>query len=160
MYRDPALRPLSHQHQHGLALCVIIDRALQRDASSETIRDLAGKALAAWEVEIHGHFRVEERDLFPAVKTAIDEPALVDDLIAEHRRIEELVDSLRASPSAELLEQFATALSAHIRSEERRLFEQIQQALDAEAIAALGARLEAAIDNTCPLAEGLPWEVS
>lgn len=160
MWRDPALHSLSHQHQHGLALCVLIDRGLKKDASAATVRDLTAKALAAWEVEIKGHFQVEEKDLFPEVRAAIEEPALVDELVAEHRRIEELVIELQQSPSPELLREFGRALSAHIRTEERRLFEQIQAALSVDAIAALGVRLDAAVEKTCPVTAGLPWETT
>lgn len=158
MWRDPALHPLSHQHQHGLALCVILDRTLRTDSSSEAVRDLTGKALAAWNVEIRGHFEVEECELFPAVRPVIAEPELIDELLAEHRTIEAMVDELRAEASAATLVRFASALRAHIRSEERRLFEQIQQALDADQIAALGKRLDAAVEKTCPVTEQLPWE--
>lgn len=158
MWRDPALHPLSHQHQHGLALCVLIDRGLKKNSSSATVRDLTAKALAAWEVEIDGHFRVEEEDLFPEVRAVIEEPGLVDELVAEHRRIEELVARLQMAPSAERLRELGQALSAHIRTEERRLFEQIQAALSVDAMAALGVRLDAAVEKTCPLTAGLPWE--
>lgn len=158
MWRDPALRALSHQHQHGLALCVILDRTLREDDSDEAVARLAGQVLQAWEVEIRGHFQVEEAELFPAIRSAIAEPALVDALLDEHRRIETLEAELRQNPSADGLRRFALALSAHIRSEERRLFEQIQEALDPAAIAGLGERLDAAVDKTCPVTKGLPWE--
>ncbi len=158
MWRDPALRPLSHQHQHGLALCVILSRSLQFDSSAEKVRELTAKALTAWDVEIRGHFEVEERELFPEVRAAIAEPELIDALLAEHRSIEAMIRELREEPSAETLSQLATELSAHIRSEERRLFEQVQRGLDSEQIAALGKRVGAALDQTCPVTKELPWE--
>ncbi len=158
MKRDQALHALSHQHQHGLALAVIVNRGLDRDASDATVADFARKALVAWDVELNGHFQVEERELFPQAREVIAEPALVDELLAEHRELEELIERLRRAPSRELLRAFAQALSAHIRSEERRLFEQLQQALGADAMAALGVRLDAAVSRTCPVTAGLPWE--
>ena len=158
MKRDPALHALSHQHQHGLALAVILNRGLDRDESDAPVADFTRKALAAWDVEINGHFQVEERELFPKARDVIADPELVDELLAEHREIESLVERLRVSPSPELLRAFAQALSAHIRSEERRLFEQLQQALGADAMAALGVRLDAAVSRTCPVTAGLPWE--
>jgi len=49
MLRDKALIPLSHQHQHCLALCVRLDRALQ-----------AGEVdLEAWQAEIQQIFEQE-----------------------------------------------------------------------------------------------------
>ncbi|MBI1357781.1 MAG: hypothetical protein GC160_25875 [Acidobacteria bacterium] len=158
MWRDPALRPLSHQHQHGLALTVVLQRALQADASPQTVRRLAEDVLRMWQVELAGHFQVEEELLFPAVREALAEPGLLDALIGEHRRIERLVDALRAEPTAEGLAELASLLAQHIRAEERSLFQQIQQALTPEAIADLGARLDAAVAKLCPVTSGLPWQ--
>jgi hemerythrin superfamily protein len=158
MLRDPSLHPLSHQHQHGLALCVIIRRTLDQDESVAARDELARKVRAAWEVELEPHFSVEEQILFPAVKGRIDEPQLVDRLIAEHREIESLMEDLTADPGAPRLRTFAKLLNDHIRSEERGLFEQIQEHLNAEELAALGRRLDASLAKVCPAGSGLPWE--
>ena len=158
MLRDPSLHPLSHQHQHGLALCVIIRRTLDEDASPATMQDLASKVKAAWEIELEAHFSVEEQILFPAVKGRIDEPELVDQLIAEHREIEARIRDLLAEPDELRLRGLATLLNDHIRAEERRLFEQIQEHLNPEELAALGRRLDARIAKVCPVSAGLPWE--
>ena len=61
MLRDKNLIPLSHQHQHCLALCVRLDRAIQ-----------AGEVdLEAWQSEIQQMFEQEitftfreEKELF------------------------------------------------------------------------------------------------
>ena len=158
MLRDPSLHPLSHQHQHGLALCVIIRRALQEGASEETRRDLAAKVKAAWEVELEPHFSVEEQILFPAVKGRIDEPQLVDRLIEEHRELESRIRDLLAEPEELRLRGFAALLNDHIRAEERRLFQQIQEHLNPEELAALGRRLDASLEKVCPASAGLPWD--
>jgi hypothetical protein len=158
MLRDPSLHPLSHQHQHGLALCVIIRRTLDRDESAETRRELAGKVKAAWEIELEPHFSVEEQALFPAVKGRIDEPQLVDQLVREHREIETLIQDLLAFPETLRLRAFAKLLNDHIRTEERRLFEQIQEHLNEEELLALGRRLDASLSKVCPAGAGLPWE--
>src|SRR5580693_2420655 len=49
MLRDKNLIPLSHQHQHCLALCVRLDRALQA----------GGVDLEAWQAEIQQIFEQE-----------------------------------------------------------------------------------------------------
>ncbi len=41
MLRDPSLVPLSHQHQHGLALTVLIDRGLSGNPPPEKAAELA-----------------------------------------------------------------------------------------------------------------------
>ena len=157
MLRDPSLHPLSHQHQHGLALCVIIRRTLAEDESEETRRELARKVKAAWELELEAHFSVEEQVLFPAVRGRIDKAELVDKLIAEHREIEQRVRDLLAAPEEFRLRSFAGYLNDHIRTEERELFEQIQEQLNTEELAALGRRLDASLARICPNS-GLPWE--
>ena len=66
MLRDKSLIPLSHQHQHALALCVRMDRA----------RPIAEKDLPAWlaeirqafEAEIKIHFAAEEAVVFPEAR--------------------------------------------------------------------------------------------
>ena len=158
MLRDPSLHPLSHQHQHGLALSVIIRRTLDREESEKTRRELAAKVKAAWELELEGHFAVEEQTLFPAVKGRIEEPLLVDRLVAEHREMESMVREIVANPEAPRLRAFAKLLNDHIRSEERQLFEQVQGHLNAEELAALGRRLEGRLAKVCPAVAGLPWE--
>ena len=158
MRRDPSLHGLSHQHQHGLALCVIIRRALDQEELGATLAELARKVRAAWEIELEPHFAVEEQILFPAVRGRIDEPQLVDQLVNEHREIESLVADVVADPAAPRLRAFAKLLNDHIRSEERRLFQQIQEHLNTEELAALGRRLSAEMSATCPSVDRLPWE--
>src|SRR2546427_9291332 len=82
MLRNPNLIPLSRQHQHALALCVRLDRAIR-----------AGEVdLAAWQAEIQQqfeseiaiHFVAEEKELFPAAARYPELLPLVKELLAEH----------------------------------------------------------------------------
>ena len=157
MRRDASLHGLSHHHQHGLALCVVIRRTLDRDSSEATRRDLAAKVVRMWEAELEGHFAVEERVLFPALRGRIDAPLLVDRLVEEHREIETRIRDLESSPEEHRLLSFAQMLNDHIRVEERQLFEQAQQHLNADELAELGRRLDAQIARICPASEGLPF---
>jgi hemerythrin-like domain-containing protein len=69
-------------------------------------------------------------------------------LSAEHRSLRESFRQAESrSMSAESLLAFAQQLSAHIRKEERRLFERIQQLMNADELEALGVRLESALRN-------------
>src|SRR4051812_8105616 len=134
MLRDPTLIPLSRQHQHGLALCVMTRRSLASDCSFENIQKLSGRVIDQFEVELLNHFQVEEQVLFPACGPL----PIIADLVAEHRALEALVAQLRTAASAALLERFCELLSNHIRREERELFEQIQQSLPRELLDELG----------------------
>ena len=144
MKRHPSLIPLSHDHQRGLALAVMIERRSRPD------EELAGKARAMWDGELRDHFGIEERDVFPL---AVGEEELTEQLIAEHRELERMVGELAAADDLrQELEELGRLLSAHIRSEERRLFEAMQTALSEEEMAELGRRIrEAHHPPTCDL---------
>ena len=163
MLRDPSLIPLSHQHQHGLALCVLIDRGLHADASDAKADELHDKLAAMVEVELLHHFEVEEGVLFPAVRETIETPKLVDELIAQHREMEDLARRLARSSGADrvaLLREFGELLSGHIRVEERHLFQEIQAKLPPEQLAEVGREIDRTLRRVCPTTGKLPWDVA
>jgi iron-sulfur cluster repair protein YtfE (RIC family) len=146
MLRDKSLIPLSHQHQRALALCVRIDRA----------QPIPGPDLSAWQAEIEQlveqeieiHFRAEERVLFPAACQFPELLPLAEELIADHVSLRESFSQAKArGMSGEGLSSFAQRLSAHIRKEERQLFERLQQLMNAKDLAALGIHLEEALKD-------------
>ena len=141
MLRDKNLVPLSRQHQHALALCVRIDRASPIPESD----------LAAWQGEIAQHFRAEirvhfaaeEQFVFPRARTFAELNLLVDELLSEHVWLRERFARAEAkSMSAAEVVEFAQRLSAHIRKEERQLFERLQEVVNAEELARMGQRLD------------------
>ena len=153
MLRDQSLMPLSRQHQHALALCVRIERA----------SPVCEADLAAWQKEVAEHFRVEirihfsaeEQVVFPAARSFDELVSLVEELQAEHGWLRDrfALAERRRLPANDL-SAFAERLSAHIRKEERRLFERLQELLMPEELAAVGKNLEAALKDaaqTCVL---------
>lgn len=152
MLRDKNLIPLSHQHQHALALCVRIDRAIQ--AGKVELPAWQAEILQIFEQEIRMHFDAEEKALFPhAVKSGLD--SLVRELLAEHVLLRESF-ARAAAQSMDLsdLHAFATSLSAHIRKEERQLFEEIQRRIGPTEMNDIGAALDkelGAATNACVL---------
>jgi len=143
MLRDRALVPLSEQHQHGLALCVLTERSLQGSPSQEIVSRLAGRAVDRYDEELTNHFAIEEEDVFPAIEQELGEIPIIRELVAEHRRIEQIVERLRTAPDAALLREFAALLRIHIRREENDLFEDVQQRLSRKALESLGATIDA-----------------
>jgi iron-sulfur cluster repair protein YtfE (RIC family) len=153
MLRDRNLIPLSHQHQRALALCVRIDRA----------QPIPVKDLEAWQAEIEQHFEqeikihfsAEEQVLFPAARQFPELIPLVDELVEDHAALRKSFSQAeRRRMSAESLLFFAQQLSAHIRKEERQLFERMQQLMNGRDLTALGVQLEAALKDaaqTCIL---------
>lgn len=146
MLRDKNLIPLSHQHQRALALCVRIDRA----------QPIPARDIESWQAEIEQHFEqgikihfiAEEQALFPAARRFRELVPLVEELTADHAALRESFAQAEArGMSAESLPAFAHQLSAHIRKEERQLFERMQQLMSKEDLAVVGASLEDALKD-------------
>ena len=153
MLRHKSLIPLSHQHQRALALCVRIERA----------SPVADTALGTWQLEIAQlfqgeigiHFAAEEQVLFPAARRLPDLVPLVEDLLRDHALLRDSFGQAGAGrmSSAELA-GFGQRLAAHIRKEERQLFEGLQGAMTPGELAELGTRLDKALmeaDQACSL---------
>ena len=146
MLRDKSLIPLSRQHQHVLALCVRIDRASPvPDCDLETWQSEIAQHFAQ---EIDFHFAAEESVLFPAARKVAELSALVEELLAEHLVLRaDFAEAEARSMAAENLLAFAQRLSGHIRKEERRLFEGMQELMSAAELGELGRRLEDALKD-------------
>jgi hemerythrin-like domain-containing protein len=145
MLRDASLIPLSHQHHNGLALCVMTRRSLAEDASQQNVAKLARRIVDRYELELVNHFEIEEQVLFPAC----GEMPLIAELIAEHRTLETLAARCITEASPALLEEFCALLSAHIRREERDLFEVIQRELPREILDAAGVEIDRRVVRIC-----------
>ena len=145
--REPGIDRLSAHHLHALAVAVLIDRYLKVDPTPERLADLAGKVAGFAEKELFPHFQVEETALFPALREALDSDPLIDELIAHHRNMEELVGRLAESSArqrASLLREFGGSLRRHIRMEEVELFRQIGGRLDEAGREELGRKVDEA----------------
>jgi hemerythrin-like domain-containing protein len=141
MLRDKALVPLSRQHQHALALCVRIHRA-QPKAQAD-LESWQAEITAHFQQEIRIHFVAEELVLFPAAGRFAELVPLIEELSSEHTMLrEDFAQAEARSLSVEGMLAFGQRLSAHIRKEERQLFERMQELMSSEEIAALGVVLE------------------
>ena len=161
MLRDPSLIPLSHQHQHGLALAVLIDRGLKADPSPRKATELCGMVADMFELELVHHFKVEEEVLFPAVREKLESDGIIDQLIAQHREMESLAGRIAASLEGErieLLTAFGELLSRHIRIEERQLFQEVQEKVLPEDLSELGTEIDGRLIKVCPSSGRLPWD--
>lgn len=154
MKRHASLVPLSRQHHDGLALGVFIERGLRRGGEQGVAVRLRQQALDAFELELRGHFDVEERVLFPKVRAALPDPELIDRLLAEHDQLRGAFASLARAgdedPSEALLD-LRELLVSHIRTEEQVLFQAIQESLTEEELDALGQRIEEMLPTVCAL---------
>lgn len=141
MLRDRNLVPLSHQHQHALALCVRIERAFRKTPMS--LASWQAEIASEFEQEIQFHFAAEEQVLFPEARRFVELEQLVDELLDEHARLRYAFSRAKVGVmDAAELGQFTHLLSSHIRKEERRLFEQMQKLLSPTELGVLGTQLE------------------
>lgn len=122
--RHQALQPLSRQHHFGLLFSWKIRKGLNEQISLERL-----KAYRDWffEKEILAHFETEEKHIFPILG---NENALVKRALNEHIRIKELFKAeIDLENSLKTLEK---ELQAHIRFEERILFNKIEEVANPE----------------------------
>ncbi len=139
MLRDRNLIPLSHQHQHALALCVEIERGLGSGDPKHFQQEIA----RLFESEIRFHFEAEEKVLFPFAGRSPELRNLVDELRVEHASLRQYAAGAAAGRlTVPEIQLFAASLAAHVRKEERQLFEGVQQFFPAEELARAGAELD------------------
>lgn len=131
MKRHKSLIPLSQDHHSGLLLAQLSKKTAPN--YQKLPNDDEGKkeyALNAWENELVPHFKHEEEILFPFVKGRDDElDEVIQDIYKEHEvirsqfaKLKEVKDDLK-----ELLNDIGFTLEAHIRKEEKQLFQRIQE---------------------------------
>jgi len=141
MLRDKNLIPLSHQHQHALAMCVRLDRALAKGDA-----DLNGwqeEIAGIWESEICFHFEAEEKILFPATEKYASLRPLVKQLLSEHGTLRGFFERAKKRRlDAAALKAFGETLARHIRTEERQLFEECQRQMPGGEMARAGAAMD------------------
>lgn len=156
MLRDQSLIPLSHQHHHALAICVRIERAVQ--AGEFDVEAWQTELQQSYEQEIRAHFAAEEEELFPLAGANETMRGLVRELADEHAMLRACFEQAAQRAMTETdLQTFATKLAAHIRKEERQLFEEMQRAMSTAELSALGVRLAARltqVNDACELPTG------
>ena len=141
MLRDKNLIPLSHQHQHALAMFVRLERSLAKgDADLNAWQE---EIVAIWQSEIRFHFEAEEKILFPAAKKYASTRPLVKQLLSEHGTLRGFFErAKRRRLDSAALKTFGETLSQHIRTEERQLFEDCQRQMPAGEMARAGAAMD------------------
>ncbi len=150
--RHATLIPLSHQHQHALALAVIIRRRFGIEKGEKAWREeQVEKIQKAWAAELNGHFEVEEALLFPEMERYLGKIRLVEELLRDHRSIRGLIKLLGTSSDYSLLDGFGALLESHVHKEERELFAEFEKRMPAEEARKLGAEIESRLAKACPL---------
>jgi hemerythrin-like domain-containing protein len=144
--RHNSLIPLSHDHHHALVLCLRIHRGLetQRD-NTDWLKSTVEKALQFYENDLTPHFKTEEEVLFPAMQKFPQASELIEELLREHRALENFIKGLQHLNGSEIeqpLSQFADLLKAHIRKEENFLFPIYEKLISEELADKIGQEIQ------------------
>ena len=151
--RHVSLIPLSHQHQHALALAVIIKRRFGGNNREEAwLEEMKEKIRQLYSAELMGHFEVEEAILFPEMERYLGKLELVADLRREHQALRDLVQLLANTPRVpmEILDEFSTSIDSHVRKEERQLFTEFEKRMPAAEAKRVGLEIDARLLKACP----------
>ena len=132
MKRLAGLRDLSDDHHAGLVLA----RRCRQLARADDVAEFWSELRAAFSRQLAPHFRIEEEALLPALE-AIGEATLALRIRDEHRALRALEAS--GAPSLADVQRFGALLEAHIRFEEREVFEPTQHRLPEGALEAIRA---------------------
>jgi iron-sulfur cluster repair protein YtfE (RIC family) len=132
MKRHKALQSLSHDHHHGLRLAQLIKKGSpEYKGLPSTTLDKKLYSIKFFEENLMPHFKKEEEILFPLSREkSTGAEKLINELIEEHKKIYSLIDKLKISTEPEVeLNNLGKLLEAHIRKEEKELFQIIQEIL-------------------------------
>ena len=148
MKRHASLVPLSRDHHHGLVLArrLILGRSTnpRADWPADPAQQ-AARLVEFFETDLRPHFELEEAHVFPAAaRDLVDGDSCTRALIAEHETMRAMIRDLDATPASRLRERltaFGELLEAHIHTEERILFEQMQDACAPRVLETLGTRI-------------------
>lgn len=126
MKRHPELQTLSREH-HGALKLARDAKIAAGSADAAEVERLSARVVSRFAAELEPHFDIEERDLLPQLAAA-GMAELVAQTLAEHAELRALAERLRR-PEAAALRRFGDLLAAHVRFEERELFEALQERL-------------------------------
>jgi hemerythrin-like domain-containing protein len=125
--RSEALQSLSRDHHQALVVA-------QRLRGAQDAGEAAATFLDFWRESGQRHFRIEEEVLLPqwALLGSVDDAAAAR-LSREHLTIRSAALAIEAgAPDLEQLRALGGQLAAHVRFEERVLFERIEKDLDGD----------------------------
>ncbi|HUW27162.1 MAG TPA: hemerythrin domain-containing protein [Sulfuriferula sp.] len=155
---DDPLGLLRACHERILGHCDTLERLvshLRQHGADQDAQLAAARILRYFQMGAPLHHEDEERDLFPALRTHSDFPAIqrpvLENLVAQHRELDKLWMQLevvlqaisRGAPADLPVQPFVALTRAHIAIEEREIFPLAERNLDAAALAALSRAMQA-----------------
>jgi iron-sulfur cluster repair protein YtfE (RIC family) len=127
--RHKALQPISREHHHGLLLSWKIREGFRLDVAPVRIKKYTDWF---WKNYLQSHFSFEEVHIFPLLG---HDNKLIKRALREHGRLKGLFSAQdKIERNLSLIEE---ELVAHIRFEERVLFQEVQQIATEEQLEAI-----------------------
>lgn len=115
----------------------LMERALSDPTAFEELRN-----------ELTVHAQLEEEIFYPAVREAMaaDERDMIDDALADHADVKQMLSELAALSGSEeeyraALEELQDSVTQHVEEEEDEMFAMARSVMDAAALADLGGRM-------------------
>jgi hemerythrin-like domain-containing protein len=133
--RSNEIAPLSREHHEGLLLGWKIKKGI---ANGTSVKTISSYVKWFWENHLLNHFKKEETVLIEFVPA---DNMHVMQMFEEHKTITNKISEIEKLPNEKLLLELSTMLEAHIRFEERILFNEIEQILNEEQLKKLGEDL-------------------
>ncbi len=143
--RAVELQPLSRQHHNGLLFCLFLEKGIKKQADKILMRDFC---MYFWQEDLQHHFEIEEKYLAPFVSY----PALkevIDKMVNDHLVIRNFFERSDVLTEYSIFDQLQQMLEAHIRFEEREVFNLIQLTLSPKELHELGHVYENESNNIC-----------
>lgn len=138
MKRVPQLRDLSDDHHTALVLARRCKEALRPDSPLD-VDGLWALVKSAYAHDLEPHFAIEERYLLPGLES-IGEAALAERIRDDHTILRALL--AEEAVDVDSLGRFGERLEAHVRFEEREVFEPTQHRLPTAVLGEIAAACE------------------
>ena len=149
MKRHEAIIPLSHDHHQALRFAT----AMKKNASPtkralQSLEEKLSDAKRTYEIELVPHFAHEEDVLFPVARGYSAElDKMIDDIIEEHRIIREAFENIENGNLEDNLDRIGNLVEQHVRTEERSLFEKIQEVVPEEKLKEIVGKISPVKDS-------------
>jgi hemerythrin-like domain-containing protein len=122
--RHEALKNLSREHHDGLVFALRLQKGVAKKAS---LKDMEDYSFRFWNQHLIPHFEMEEQHLFPKFD---EKHPLIQRAKQQHKDLKTLFEL--PSKSYDDFKSIYELLQNHIRLEERKLFNLLQEQLDSQ----------------------------
>ncbi len=150
--RHTAIVELSKDHHFALLLVWKIREGFRKSIEAARISKYV---VHFFETDLAQHFKEEEAFLFSKLPANNELRIQAEE---DHRQIRQLVNDLRQNAiDKDLLEKFASTIENHIRFEERKLFNHLQESMSETELAEVASSLKDRGQEKEPLWEDPFW---